>query len=107
MRYLAQLVIYKSYPSIFPFGTFLVNISGCFLIGVFYALAEKGNIGSSELRLFLMTGICGGYTTFSTFSLDNMILLRSGNFLHFFLNAIGSLVIGLLATYLGVLLFKS
>ncbi len=90
----------------FPFGTFVVNITGCFLIGVFYAFAEKGNIGSSELRLLLMTGICGGYTTFSTFSLDNMILLKSGNYLYFFLYAIGSLVIGLLATYLGVLFFK-
>ena len=106
MRYLVNLAIYKRFPLMFPYGTLAVNITGCFLIGVFYALAEKGNIGSSDLRLFLMTGICGGYTTFSSFSLENLILLKSGNYLYFFLYAFGSLAIGLTATFLGVSLIK-
>jgi len=107
MRYLMQLIIYKRHPTVFPLGIFAVNVVGCFLIGIFYALAEKQNIISTETRLFLITGICGGFTTFSTFSLDNIALLKSGNYLYFFIYAIGSVVIGLLATYLGILLFKT
>ena len=102
MRYLIQVGISKRFLSIFPFGIFSINMLGCFLIGVFYALAEKQHVLSAETRLFLMTGICGGFTTFSTFSLDNLMLLKSGNYLYFFLNAIGSLVVGLLATYVGI-----
>ncbi|HLK28829.1 MAG TPA: fluoride efflux transporter CrcB [Puia sp.] len=105
MRYGMQSFIYKLYPFSFPLGTFLVNIIGCFLIGIFFALAEK-NILTSETRLFLITGICGGFTTFSTFSYDNIALLKQGNFLYFFLYAIGSVVLGILATYLGILLIK-
>lgn len=107
MRYLLQLLVYKLYPSVFPVGTFSINVIGCFLIGVFFALAEKQQVVSTDTRLFLITGICGGFTTFSTFSLDNLLLLKSGNFLYFFLYAVGSLVLGLLATYLGITLFKT
>ncbi len=107
LRYLLNFAIFKRFPSIFPYGIFSINILGCFLIGVFYSLAEKQNVLSPETRLFLMTGICGGFTTFSTFSLDNFILLKSENYWYFFLYAIGSLVIGLLATYLGIQLFKT
>jgi CrcB protein len=107
MRYLMHLAISKRYPSVFPFGTFSINILGCFLIGIFYAFAEKQHIISSETRLFLITGICGGFTTFSTFSLDSLTLLKSGNYLYFFLYAMGSLIIGLLATYAAILLFKT
>ncbi|MEO6000884.1 MAG: fluoride efflux transporter CrcB [Chitinophagaceae bacterium] len=106
MRYLMHLIIYKRYPTIFPLGIFAVNILGCFLIGVFYALAEKQNIISTDTRLFLMTGICGGFTTFSTFSLDNLALLKSGNYYYFFIYAVGSVIVGLLATYLGLLIIK-
>lgn len=107
MRYLLQLLVYKLYPSLFPAGTFFINVIGCFLIGIFFALAEKQQVLSADTRLFLITGICGGFTTFSTFSLDNLLLLKSGNFFHFFLYAVGSLVLGLVATYVGITLFKT
>ena len=106
LRYAMQSFVYRLYPSVFPLGTFLVNIIGCFLIGVFFALAQKGNILSPEVRLFLVTGICGGFTTFSTFSMDNIALIRSGELFYFFLYATGSVIIGLLATYLGLALIK-
>ncbi|HLY68230.1 MAG TPA: fluoride efflux transporter CrcB, partial [Puia sp.] len=94
VRFLCQKYISAWYPHPFPFATFLVNILGCFLIGVFYALAEKGNILTPEWRLFLTTGICGGFTTFSSFAYENVGLLRTGDFLYFGLYAAGSVFLG-------------
>jgi CrcB protein len=101
-----QLLVSRLYPFQFPLGTFSVNLIGCFLIGAFVGLAEKGNILSPETRLFLITGICGGFTTFSTFSYDNIALLKSGEWFFFLLYIFGSVILGLLATYLGLLLIK-
>jgi fluoride exporter len=106
LRYGMQTYIYRIYPSAFPLGTFLVNIIGCFLIGVFIGVAEKGNLLSVETRLFLVTGLCGGFTTFSSFSYENISLIKSGEWFYFFLYMIGSIVLGILATYLGLLLIK-
>src|SRR6478672_9090972 len=78
MRYLCQRWINASYLHSFPLATFLVNASGCLLIGMLYALAEKSQVMSPEVRLLLVTGFCGGFTTFSTFAFENMTLLRSG-----------------------------
>jgi CrcB protein len=105
-RFLCQKYISAWYPHPFPFGTFLVNILGCFLIGVFYALAEKGNILTPEWRLFLTTGICGGFTTFSAFAYENVTLLRSGDFLYFGLYIAGSVFLGIIATFGGIALLK-
>jgi len=69
-RYLSQVMINKYFPSSFPYGTFSINVSGSFLIGLIFALGEKGNILSPEVRMFLVTGFCGGFTTFSTFSYE-------------------------------------
>lgn len=106
LRYGMQLLVSRLYPFQFPLGTFSVNLIGCFLIGAFVGLAEKGNILSPETRLFLITGICGGFTTFSTFSYDNIALLKSGEWFFFILYIFGSVILGLLATYLGLLLIK-
>ena len=106
LRYLSQLMVQKYYPSVFPFGTFSVNIAGCFLIGVFFAMAAKGNILSVEARLFLITGLCGGFTTFSSFSMENINLLRSGHLLYFTLYTTGSFIFGLLATFGGMQIVK-
>ena len=101
-RYLlSQLIQPKAFPS-FPYGTLAVNIIGCFLIGIIYGLAQRSGI-SNEWRLFLMTGILGGFTTFSAFSLETITLMRSGHTHEAFLYVAVSIIIGLLATWSGML----
>jgi CrcB protein len=106
-RYATQSFAYKLYPSVFPVGTFLVNITGCLLIGIFYALSEKGNLLSPDWRLFLTTGFCGGFTTFSSFAYENVNLLRNADFLYFGLYILGSVVLGIAGVYAGVWIVKS
>ncbi len=105
-RFLASRYIQNHILSGFPYGTFLINVLGCFLIGVFFGLSEKGDIMSSDWRMFLTVGFCGGFTTFSTFANENIALLRDGNFLFFALYTSLSLFLGLIATYFGNLLIK-
>jgi CrcB protein len=85
----------------FPWGTFFVNVTGSFLIGVVLVLVER-NALPSEARLFLAVGILGGYTTFSTFSYETLQLLVAGSAGGVLLNALGQLLVGFLAVYLGV-----
>ncbi len=87
----------------FPFGTLLVNISGCFVIGLFAGLTDTEGrlIVSPSFRQFFLIGICGGYTTFSSFSLQTLDLARAGEWLWAGLNAVGSLVGCLVAVWLG------
>ena len=81
-------------------GTFVVNISGCFLIGIFlaYFLKEDNN----ALKYLLITGICGGYTTFSAFSAENFSLFQSGNYFILIAYSLLSLIIGLIAVFIGI-----
>ncbi|WP_368106540.1 fluoride efflux transporter CrcB [Bacteroides nordii] len=102
LRYLAQISINERMSGIgFPFswGTFIVNIAGSLLIGLFYSISERWNL-SMEMRLFLTTGLCGGFTTFSTFSNDGLSLLRGefyGTFLFYALLSIGLGLVAVLA----------
>lgn len=104
-RYLLSLSVQNKLLSAYPFGTFTVNIVGCLAIGIVFGLSEKFNF-SPEWRLFLATGICGGFTTFSTFSLETMNLLKDGQYLYSFLYISSSVIMGLMAVYLGMLLLK-
>lgn len=106
LRYLCQKWINESYQHNFPLATFLVNVFGCLLIGIFYALGEKGNILSPQTRLLLATGFCGGFTTFSTFAFENMNLLRTGDNFYFLLYAAGSVVLGIAAVFIGSFIIK-
>lgn len=105
-RFLASRAIQNYAESGFPFGTLFVNIVGSFLIGIFYGLSERGNILNPEWRVFLTIGFCGGFTTFSTFSNENISLIRDGNFFHFSIYTGLTVFAGLLAVYLGNLLIK-
>ncbi len=100
-RFLASRYFQNLFLSAFPFGTFIVNITGCLLIGIFYGLSEKGNILTPEWRMFLTVGFCGGFTTFSTFAGENIALLKDGDFLYFALYTGLSVFLGLMATYMG------
>jgi len=106
LRYLCQKWIYQLYPVTFPWATFLVNIVGCFFIGIFFAAAEKTALISGEWRLFLTTGICGGFTTFSAFAFENMNLLRTGDISWLLLYTFSSVVLGIAAVFAGVALIK-
>ncbi|MCK9182685.1 MAG: fluoride efflux transporter CrcB [Fibrobacteraceae bacterium] len=101
LRYLISQFAKEYLPGAFPFGTFAVNILGCFLIGVFYGLSEHISGFSPELRTFLTIGFCGGFTTFSTFANESLSLLKGGNALYFALYAGLSVFLGILAVYLG------
>jgi CrcB protein len=92
-------------PSHFPYGTLVVNVTGCFAIGLIYALTDKFNI-APEWRAFLATGICGGYTTFSAFSYQGISLMREGHTVQFFVYIFGSVLLGLIATLIPVILIE-
>lgn len=87
--------------SLFPYGTMLVNIIGCFLIGLIMTLVQERYPADHTVRLFLVIGVLGGFTTFSSFSYDTFSLLKSGNVTAAGLNAFGSLFLCLLATWAG------
>ena len=84
-----------------PVGTLAVNIIGSFLIGFLIGISEKSPILTVELRMFLMVGLCGGFTTFSSFSGENLMLMRNGQFLPIFLYTGLSILLGFTAVYLG------
>lgn len=89
-------------PSGIPYGTFAANILGSLLIGVILGFASKNTVVTQNHILFLATGFCGGFTTFSTFSYENHLFLKSGDFIGFALYTILSFAIGLLAVFLGM-----
>ncbi len=99
-----RYTIQKAWNASFPAGTLAVNIFGCFLIGLLWALANKGM--DEQKRLLLMTGFCGGFTTFSAFSLEGLTMITAGRWTAFFIYTICSVVCGLLATFIGFKLFS-
>ena len=101
LRYLLTIGITRQAGTSFPWGTLAVNVLGCILIGVFYTMTSRIHV-SNEIRLMLTIGLCGGFTTFSTFSNESLQLLKSGLYPTFFTYAAGSVVLGLLGVMLGV-----
>ena len=106
LRFMMQNFAVRYFHTSFPLGTFLVNIIGCFCIGIFFGISEKQSWLTAEWRLFLITGICGGFTTFSSFSYDGISLLRQGDYMYFGTYIILNVVLGLLATFFGNILMK-
>jgi len=105
-RFLASRLIQENLPVAFPFGTFFVNVSGCFLIGLIFGLSERSSVLDSGWKMFLAVGFCGGFTTFSTFANENLALLRDGDFFHFLMYTGLSVFLGITATFLGVLITR-
>ena len=90
-----------------PYGTLTVNILGSLLIGFLIGLSLRENLLTSNTMLLLITGFCGGFTTFSAFSYENQLLLKNGDFFHFLLYGMGSILLGVGAVYVGFLLSKA
>lgn len=105
-RYLISRYFQLNFTSVFPWSTFIINIVGCLLIGLIYGISEKGDVLSPDIRLFLTVGICGGFTTFSTFSNDSFLLIRDQEWLRFALYTSLSVFVGLMAVYVGRLTTK-
>ncbi len=105
-RYVLSQWMQRIFETTFPIGTLTVNIIGSFLIGIIYALSEKGGILSPELRMFLAVGICGGFTTFSSFAYENFNMVGFQQYLFSAIYIGASLFLGLIAVYLGNLAIK-
>jgi crcB protein len=105
LRYLLSQFIQSKFLSTFPFGTLGINIIGCFFIGLVFGLSDRGNF-TMEWRLFLATGILGGFTTFSAFSNETVGMLRDGQYWYASIYVAASVIIGLLATFTGFSLIK-
>ncbi len=105
-RYLCQRWFAEVYSHSFPWGTFAVNITGCFLIGVFWGMSFRSFDSNEYWKLFLMTGLCGGFTTFSAFTLEGIGLLKENKTGLFFSYVAASVLIGLVATYAGMKLTR-
>jgi len=104
-RYLFQLWI-PHYPGAFPWGTFIVNILGSLVIGIIYGLAEEHKIMSHEFRLLLAIGFCGSFTTFSTFSAENLQMYQLESYGHLVVNVLLSVTLGIIAVVGGVQLTR-
>ena len=105
LRYVVSQSVQNKFLSSFPYGTMSVNIIGSLFIGIVYGLVEKGNL-SPEARLFLATGILGGFTTFSAFTLDALNLLQEGLWLESISYILLSVVLGVVAAFLGIFIIK-
>lgn len=105
-RYGLHLFVHKWWPLTFPYGTLLVNILGCLLIGVIFGMAQRTSWMTEVVKITLATGFCGGFTTFSAFAYENIRLLQSGHLGSSLLYITCSVALGLLATYAGLLLVE-
>ncbi|MBL7832578.1 MAG: fluoride efflux transporter CrcB [Cyclobacteriaceae bacterium] len=102
LRYLTSVVTLKYYSASFPLATLVVNVVGCFLAGLIFASITQETADAQNLKVLLLTGFCGGFTTFSAFALENVRLMNSGNLSTAIVYSVVSLVAGLLAAWLGL-----
>ena len=108
LRYLIAVLYSRHSPSTaIPYGTLTVNIVGCLVIGIVYGLSERFHLLTPNWRLFLATGICGGFTTFSSFAYENVTMLQQSNYIGFAVYSISSFVLCLLAAFAGISIIKN
>ncbi|MFJ3779238.1 fluoride efflux transporter CrcB [Streptomyces sp. NPDC090075] len=101
LRYLTDRAVQARHDSVFPWGTFVVNVTGCLILGLLTGAASAGAAGP-HLQLLLGTGLCGALTTYSTFSYETLRLTETGAGLYAAANVVASLVAGLGAAFAGV-----
>lgn len=99
---LSGLILHMTAQERFPYGTLTVNVVGCLVVGLLAGVAEQYNLFGRDTRLFLFTGLLGGFTTFSAFGLEAMSLIRRGDLATAALYAGGSVVLGISAVWLGL-----
>lgn len=105
LRMLSIKLVNKFFPYSISFGTLFVNVLGYFAIGLLFFYAQNKGL-SPLLKSFVSTGVLGAFTTFSTFSYQNLLLLQSGNYLYFALNILLNVFLCLFAAWLGFIIFK-
>lgn len=101
LRFLASKFVQDNMTGLFPYPTLAVNVIGCLLIGIFYGLSSRGSLGGDSAKLLLTTGLCGGFTTFSTFCNENLSLMRGGHAFTTLLYTGGSIMLGFIAVAVG------
>lgn len=106
VRYLLSYFLTKNSTTQFPWATFIANALGCLLIGLLFGYIQKNNVQNESLKLLLITGFCGGFTTFSTFSLENIQFIQNQNYNLALLYTISSIFIGFLGVLIGFKLFN-
>ena len=106
LRYGVQKIFQVQSAATFPTGTLIVNIAGCFLIGILWSMVSRSLAWNEEMNLLLMTGFCGGFTTFSAFTLEGIGLLKENKSALFLIYLTTSVVGGLLATFIGIRIAK-
>ena len=103
-RYLLGGAVYRLLGTGFPYGTLVVNVSGCFILGILAALADKKFILGPDARLLLMIGFCGAFTTFSTLIFESDVLVKNGQAMRAFTNIFASVILGFILYRVGGLL---
>jgi CrcB protein len=103
-RYLVANWAAQRLSTVFPYGTFIINVSGSFALGFFLAFLQERIVIHPHYRLFFAVGFLGAYTTFSTFTYESLRLFQDGSTLLGWVNILGSTVIGLLAVFFGFVL---
>lgn len=101
LRFVISKLVASVSGGVFPYPTLVVNVAGCLAIGLIYGLSIRGSLGGDTMKALLATGMCGGFTTFSTFSNENFALLRDGHALTVLVYAGSSLIAGLAAVAAG------
>lgn len=107
LRYLSAVLVNKYFNGAFPLATFLINIVGCFIIGVLMSVMERNAWADDNFKYLFVTGFCGGYTTFSAFANENVFLMNAGQSLIAFSYIAASVVAGLFCVWLGMMLGKA